>query len=647
MNLHIDLETKSPIDLPKCGVYRYAEEADIIVAAWALDDSPVSVWHRGSGEDVPAELLAMLRDPAIVKWAQNANFERSLLKACWGVECPPEDWRCTMVLSYANGLPGHLADTALALGLGDQKNPIGKKLIRMFCVPQKPTKNQPKVWLDHTDRPDEWSQFVEYCRQDVVVERAIHHKLHRFDLPAKEWDLWAIDQRANDLGIAIDARLVRQAIVINDTITEGLIAEAAALTGLDNPNSVAQLKAWLLEEHDESVESLNKAALTDLTKRLNGDPQRVMEIRQQLGKTSVQKYRAMLASACKDGRVRGLLQFYGAARTGRWAGRLIQVQNLPRPSIEKFDDLDAARELVLAGDVEKLADYYDNVSLTLSDLIRTALVAEHGSRLIVCDESAIEARVLAWLAGEEWRLEVFRTHGKIYEASAAAMFKVPLEKIKKGNPEYALRQKGKIAELALGYQGAAGALITMGALKMGIPEDELPGLVHAWRSANRSIVKLWHDIERQAREAINNPGTLVRTESRRYAFKVEAGVLFMLLPSGRRLAYRNVGIEDGQIRFDGQMQATKKWGRLDTYGGKLVENLTQALARDCMAEAMFRMRDAGYAINMTIHDEIVSEMPVGVGSLEEVEKLMGAEIPWAKGLPLKGAGFESQYYRKD
>ncbi len=646
VHVYIDLETRSPIDILKCGVYRYAEEATIIVAAWSVDDGPVNVWHAGSGEEVPSDLLALLRDPGIVKVGHNASFERTLIKACWGIDCPPESWKCTMVMCYYNGLPGNLGEAANALGLRHTKDVLGKKLIRLFSNPQKPTKNQPKVWLDHTDRPAEWLQYVEYCRQDVVVERAIHHELRDFDLPASEWELWCMDQRANDLGIGLDRKLVEQATAIDTQASATLVLEAARLTGLDNPNSVAQLKMWLLAECNESVESLDKAALADLTKRLTGTPKRVLEIRQQLGNASVKKYRAMEASVCSDGRVRGLLQFYGAARTGRWAGRLIQVQNLARSSIEDLDDLDAARNLVLAGDGAGLEAWYGNVAQTLSDLVRTALVAEPGHRLIVCDESAIEARVLAWLAGEQWRLDVFRTHGKIYEASASQMFKVPINLIKKPNPEYALRQKGKVAELALGYQGGPNALITMGALKMGIPEKDLQPLVDAWRKANPRIVKFWYAVQDQAKEAIRRPGSVI-AGGRGCSFIVEAGVLFMGLPSGRRLAYRNVTLEGRDICFDGTDQNTKKWGRIKTYGGKLVENLTQAVARDCMAEAMLRMRDAGYRLCMTVHDEVVAEMPNGSGSVEEVEMLMGMDIPWARGLPLRGAGFESSYYRKD
>lgn len=639
--LHLDLETKSPIDLIKCGVYRYAEEATILLLAYAMDNEPVRILDMT--EDVlPDDLAWALSDPSIIKMGHNANFERTLIKSCWGIECPPEQWRCTQIMAYANGLPGSLEQVAFVLGLAEQKDPIGKKLIKMFSLPQKPTKKQPKVWLTKEDRPAEWEQFKQYCIKDVEVERAIHHALR--DLPRKEWELWALDQRANDTGLCVDQRLVEAAIRIDDHQTSRLLAEAIELTGLDNPNSVAQLKAWLLEEHGEEVKSINKGTVAELSSKLNGSGQRMLEIRAQLGKTSIDKYRALERSVCSDGRVRGLLQFYGASRTGRWAGRLVQVQNLPRPLMEEWSDLEAARGAALFGDPALLEMIYGNPTQVLADLIRTALTAAEGHRLIICDESAIEARVLAWLADEAWRLEVFNTHGKIYEASASAMFKVPLEKIKKGNPEYALRMKGKISELALGYQGGPGALITMGALKMGIPENELQGLVDAWREANTKVVAFWYRVESDAKRAIREKVQVTRDK---YGFSMVGKTLLMHLPSGRALAYWNTRISGGQIKFDGMDQKTKKWTTLDTYGGKLVENLTQAVARDCMAEAMLRMRDAGYQIRMTVHDEVVAEVPEGKGSVAEVEALMGESIKWADGLPLKGAGFESFYYRKD
>ena len=641
-SLHIDIETRSCIDLVKCGAYRYAEDATILMVAWALGDNPVQLWDCTNDTPMPADLRAALLDHNCIKVAHNANFERTLIKACWCIECPPESWRCTQVMAYANGLPGALADVAHVLGLSEQKDPVGKKLIKLFSLPQKPTKTQPKIWRTKEDRPPEWEQFKNYCVKDVEVERAVHHQLR--DLSPQEWDLWAIDQRANDTGLCVDRQLIKSAISIDDRQTSALMAEAVQITGLDNPNSVAQLKGWLLEQHGEDIESLNKAALIDLSSKLNGTAKRVMEIRQQLGKTSIDKYYAMERSECSDGRVRGLLQFYGA-RTGRWSGRLIQVQSLPRPSIlVDIDMLDAARDAAKLGDAGLLQAIYSNPAQVLSDLIRTALIAADGHRLIVCDESAIEARVLAWLADEQWRMEVFRTHGLIYEASASKMFKVPLEKITKSNPEYALRQKGKVAELALGYQGGAGALLAMGALAMGLLENELPVLVGTWRGANKKIVTLWQQVENDAKRVIREKIAVTREK---YGFSMDGKSLLMHLPSGRSMAYWNARIETNQIVFDGQDPKTKRWGKLSTYGGKLVENLTQAVARDCMAEAMLRMRNAGYQTRMTVHDEIIAEMPIGVGSVAEVEALMSAPISWAAGLPLKAVGFESPYYRKD
>ena len=518
------------------------------------------------------------------------------------------------------------------------------------------------VWMhiSEVDRPRAFRKLITLLKPGGViamslrqgpvdVDRDMHpvseQEIERLrDISTQEWALWAIDQHANDIGMCVDAKLIESAIRIDDIHTRTLLAEAEQITGLENPNSVAQLKLWLQEHHGEDVESLNKDALKCLTGKLNGSAKRMMEIRQQLGKTSVDKYRAMGRSTCRDGRVRGLLQFYGAARTGRWAGRLIQVQNLPRPGIEEFGSLDAARDAAKLGDAGLLQAIYGNPAQVLSDLIRTALIASEGHRLIVCDESAIEARVLAWLANELWRLEVFRTHGRIYEASASQMFKVPLEKITKGNPEYALRQKGKVAELALGYQGGPGALIAMGALTMGILEDELPTLVGAWRGANKSIVKFWAQVEADAKRVVREKIAVHRDH---YGFSMDGKSLLLHLPSGRALFYREARIEEMQLRFDGQDQKTKKWTRIDTYGGRLVENMCQAVARDCMAEAMLRLRDAGYQTRMTVHDEIIAEMPLGVGSVQEVETLMGAAISWADGLPLKGNGFETTYYRKD
>jgi len=644
---HIDLETRHRTDLVKCGTYRAAEDTEILMCAYAMHGQDVQIWDCTDGAPMPDDLRHILQSAGIIKVAHNAQFERTMISQCWGIPCPPEQWRCTQVMALTLGMPSSLAGCAEFLKLDEQKDTTGKKLIRLFSMPQKPTKKQPKIWVGKEDFPQEWEQFKAYCVQDVRTEMAIFDKLLRFDLLPEEWALWELDQHMNDRGVQVDRRLIENAIAIDDTMTERLLGEAVSITGLSNPNSVAQLKQWLLAEHGEDVESLNKAALKELQKSLEGDAQRMIEIRQQLGKTSIDKYRAMRRSVCSDGRIRGLLQFYGAQRTGRWAGRLVQVQNLISP---KLEDLGLARELLLSGDAELIEMMFGNPQSVLSELIRTAFVPAPGHRLLVCDESAIEARVLAWGAGEKWRLDVFNSHGKIYEASASEMFRVPIEKIKKGNPEYALRQKGKISELALGYMGSSNALITMGALNMGLTEAELPGLVSAWREANPAVCKFWYAIENDALQCVRNKAPVKRE---RYGFEYDGGILFMVLPSGRKLAYPKAKIENNRfgkpaVQFWGLIQATKKWGWLDTYGGKLVENWCQAVSRDVLRDALFTLRDAGYDRPLfTVHDEIVFEVPNGFGSLTEVEGLMAKTMRWAPDLPLKSAGFESAYYKKD
>lgn len=649
-HLSLDLETKSPLDLVKVGVYRYAEEAEILMCSYSFDDGPVEIWDIYDGGP-PEKLLSGLRDPKIQKHAFNSNFERTLIKACWGIDCPPEEWRCTAVLALTLGIPHHLADCAEFLNVA-KKDPRGKKLIKLFTSPQRPTKKQPKVWLTKEDRPKEWEAFKAYCVQDTVVEKEIHKKLIRFDLPPEEWRLWALDQRMNDRGALIDTKLVTQAIAIDDRRTEALLAEAVAITGLQNPNSVAQLKQWLLEEHDQEIKSLNKKVVAELKNVLGGEAGRMLSIRSQLGKTSIDKYRAMARSVCADGRVRGLLQFAGAQRTGRWAGRIIQVQNLPH---NKLDDIDLARQIVLTGDEELLEMLFGNVSGVLSELLRTAFIAPSGDLLVPCDESAIEARVLAWTAGEQWRLEVFRTHGKIYEASASKMFHIPFDDFKahqkRTGKHHPARAKGKVAELALGYQGATGALITMGALDMGLVEDELRPIVDAWRAANPTIVKVWEDIEADAITCVRDK--IPRGRAGKWEFSMEAGCLFMKLPSGRRLAYPKAKLGTNKwgwtsVIFWGMDQKTKQWGWVETYGGKLCENHTQAVARDVLREALFNCEAAGYErCVFTVHDEGVFEVPSDNDSaVQEIEALFAQPISWAPGLPLKAAGFTTSYYKK-
>lgn len=646
--LSIDIETFSSIDLFEAGVYRYTEAPDfqVLLIAYAYDGGDVMITDL-TAQDIDPELLADLTDPAVLKTAYNANFERTCLARHFGIELPPEQWQCTMVKAAMAGYPMGLDAVARAMKLDQQKDASGKMLIRFFSIPCKPTaKNGMRTRNLPQHDPFRWEDFKAYCVQDVRTEMAVLDRLSWFTMPESEARLWALDQRINDRGVAVDRDFVEAAIRIDTQHREELIREAVTLTGLDNPNSGPQLKAWLEEQSGEAVEKLTKQTVPDLLKNTDCEvTTRVLEIRQELSKTSVKKYDAMRACVCADGRVRGLLQFYGATRTGRWAGRLVQVQNLPQNHLE---DLDLARRIVRAGDRETLDMLFGNVPDTLSQLIRTAFVAPNGRTFAVADFSAIEARVIAWLAGEKWRIDVFNTHGKIYEASASQMFKVPLESIGKGSP---LRQKGKVAELALGYQGGVNALIAMGALRMGIAEDELPGIVAAWRKANPAIVRLWQSIEDDAKGAIERPGYTHTTKGVKFDF--EAGALVITLPSGRELYYQNARLKPGRygevITYDGMNQTTKQWGPQETYGGKLVENIVQAIARDCLAESLLRLDAVGYEITMHIHDEAVIELPRGIAGhgLSLCEKIMAEPISWAPGLPLKADGYITDYYKKD
>jgi len=957
--LSCDIETYSSVDLGKSGVYAYTEAPDfeILLFGYAFDDEPVQVVDLASGEPLPHHVLQALTDPNVIKTAFNANFERTCISKHFGYPMPPWQWRCTQVHALTLGLPIHLEGAAKAMKLKQQKDTAGKLLIRYFSMPCKPTKTNGRRTKNRPEHaPEKWEQFKAYCRQDVEVEREIRKALERFPVPPIEQRLWELDQRINDSGVQINPILVANAITCDTQYQERLIKEAAKLTGLDNPKSVAQLKKWLLEAEGLEVESLNKDSIPELLKQTESETvKRVLELRQEMAKTSVKKYMAMDRARCRDNRIRGLLQFYGANRTGRWAGRLVQVQNLPQ---NKLPDLDLARQLLIAGEYETLELLYDSVPVVLSQLIRTAFISAEGHRFIVADFSAIEARVIAWYANEKWRLDVFNTHGKIYEASASAMFKVPIEEITKGNP---LRQKGKVAELACiaegqlvltntglvpienitlqhkvwdgmefikheglifkgvrevmtyegltatpdhlvwveeqsepirfedvassgahllrtgvgrqairmgrdyqpgkemetglercsstdpmcqlwgspmdaarqpdqrnikrmpnllttktntemvrqeangcqtalhqperqklcqlrsqrdripfqfdsgsrtldnrefrtpierfgvrqnrhkwplrtgkypiypqtskpgqqtfnditgmeskrvavctecsyqetipgndqrgnnrgsqtgcerqteklagnrrkvkvydilnagprhrftvsnclvhncGYQGGPGALISMGALKMGLKEEELPKIIRSWRQANPHIVQFWYDVERAAIEAVRDK-TAVHLHHG-LVFSYESGIMFIRLPSGRRLAYVRPRIEIDErfnkpvLTYEGMDQTTKQWARLNTYGGKLVENIVQATARDCLAEAMLRVDAAGYRIVMHVHDEVVLEVPHGSsGSLEEVCEIMGQPIKWAPGLPLRADGFEADYYKKD
>ena len=645
--LSIDIETFSSVDLTKCGVYKYTESEDfeILLFAYALADEDIKIIDLAQGEKLPKEVIEAIYSTNVIKSAFNAQFERVCLSRYFSMELPIEQWRCSMVHSLTLGLPGSLENVAKCLNLKTQKMDEGKNLIRYFSIPCKPNKsNGGRTRNLPSHNKEKWELFKEYCKRDVEVEREIRRKIENFNMTDIELRLWHLDQKINDYGVNVDMELVKNAIKCDEEYQRELMKEALNLTKLENPNSPTQLKNWL-ESRGLEVSSLSKANVEELLdKTKDSTVRRVLELRQEMSKTSVKKYDAMERAMCKDFKIRGLLQFYGAL-TGRWAGRLVQVHNLPRNNME---DLDLARQLLLNGDYGTLEILFDSISDVLSQLIRTAFIPSFNSRFIIADFSAIEARVIAWLAGEKWRMDVFNSHGKIYEASASQMFKVPLEKIHKGSP---LRQKGKIAELALGYGGSKGALISMGALNMGLTEDELPELVAAWRKSNPNIVKLWWDIENAAISAVKEMETVNMQYGLKFSYR--SGILFITLPSGRSLAYIRPRIEiderfgKDKLTYEGIEPNTRKWGRVDTYGGKLTENIIQAIARDCLAESMLSLDDRGYKIAFHVHDEVVLDVPNNFGSLEEVEDIMGMDISWAPGLPLRAEAFESNYYKKD
>ena len=651
--LSIDIETFSSVDIGKAGLFKYVQSDDfeILLFAYSFDDEPVKVIDLAQGEQLPQELITALSNKDIIKTAYNASFEWYCLNKFW--KSPIEQWRCTMVRGLYAGYPAGLKAIGEALGLAEDKKKLmtGKALIRYFCVPCKPTKsnvgrtrNYPKHDLE------KWRLFKEYNRQDVVTEIEIKRRLEKIVFPKFEQEAWIIDVLMNSCGVKVDKQLVEGALNIANIRTEQLLVEAQKISGLNNPNSIAQLKEWLESETGNEVASLNKKDVPELIKNTDSEKvKRMLEIRQELSKTSTKKYDAMEIAMGKDDRVRGLLQFYGANRTGRWAGRLVQIQNLPQNHLEM---LGFARELVKKGDLEGLSIIYGNTPSTLSQLIRTAFISEEGYTFVVADFSAIEARVISWLAGEQWRLNVFKTHGRIYEASASQMFGVPIEKIKKGDPEYSLRQKGKVAELALGYQGGSGALIQMGALENGLTEEELPDIVNRWRQSNKRIVDLWHTIQNCAINCIKTGQTQVMQKN--IYFSIENGNLAITLPSKRQLFYiqpkleiNNFGSE--ALNYMGQNQTTKKWERIPTYGGKLTENLVQAIARDCLAEAIKNLVKNNYKVLFHIHDEIIAEVPKNDNrfSLENAIKIMCTVPEWAEGLPLNADGFTNDYYKKE
>ena len=643
--LSIDIETYSSEDLTKTGVYRYAEAPDftILLFAYAFDDGEIKIIDLASGETLPEEVMAVLTNPEIIKTAYNANFERTCIASYLHLPMVPEQWRCSAVAASELGLPQTLAGVAEALGLQEQKDARGKALINYFSKPCKPTKTnggRTRNLPEHD--PEKWQVFKDYCVQDVAVERAIKKKIARFPMAASEQKLWEVDQHILDRGVAADVVLAENAIRYNETHKTECTEKMQKLTNLENVNSVAQLKVWVVDRTGEIVDSLDKKAVQKLLSETNDEILKtVLRLRSEMAKTSVKKYEAVQRSICKDQRVRGILQFYGANRTGRWAGRILQVQNLPQNHLQ---DLDLARDLVRSGDYDTFRMLFP-VPQTLSELIRTVLVPSEGCRFIVSDFSAIEARVIAYLADEAWRLGVFEEGGDIYCASASQMFKVPV--VKHGINGH-LRQKGKIAELALGYGGSSGALISMGALEMGLTEEELPDLVDMWRNSNPAIVRFWRTVQDAAMDAIRG---IPRVLPHGISFIREAGILFIGLPSGRRIAY--VKPEIGENRFGGKSitymgmdQTSKKWTRLETWGGKLVENIVQAFARDCLAENIVKLDDAGYRIVFHVHDEVVLDEPKEYSSAKEVAALMGQPISWAPGLPLNADAYECEYYMK-
>ncbi|BFH13507.1 DNA polymerase [Paenibacillus melissococcoides] len=646
--LQIDVETYSSIDLKKSGVHRYVEAPDfeILLFAFAFDDDPVTVIDLTDFEDLPKDVIQALQSD-VIKTAWNAAFERTAIAKHIGIDCDPHWWRCSMAHAYTLGLPGTLEKASIALGLDEQKDSRGKSLIRYFSSPCKPTKVNGGRLRNHPHHdPEKWQQYIEYNQQDVVVEREVRRRLERFPVPEREWRIWALDQVINDRGVRIDSQLVSRAIECSVQYTEQLLQEAKELTGLENPNSLVQLKTWFASQGMQ-IESMNKDYMPDLLKAApNESTKRMLKVRQEMGKTSVGKYNAMELSMCVDERVRGILQYCGASRTWRWAGRRVQMHNLPQNHLA---DLAEAREALKAGDYEWMELMYGRIPFVLSELIRTALLPAEGCRFIVSDFSAIEARVIAWLADEDWVLEVFKGHGKIYEATAARMFGIPFETIVKGHENYKYRPPGKVATLACGFGGGAPALASMDK-KREIPAEEYPRLVRQWREANPNIRKLWYRAEEAAMEAVRTKSTVKLAHGVQYRYK--SGVLFADLPSGHSLAYPSPAIKPDP-KFDGKegltFKAPDKQGKMvtqRTWGGTLVENLVQAIARDCLAESLLRLDSENYVISLHVHDEVVLEVPIGTGSVEHVTEIMGRPIDWAPGLPLKAAGFECDFYQK-
>ena len=646
--LSIDLESFSDVDLAKCGVYRYVEgDFHILLFAYAFDDEEAKIVDLACGDQLPQEVVDAIFDDSIIKAAWNAQFERTCLSKYFNKRLSPDSWQCSMVWAASLSLPLKLKTAAEVLKTGEQKDDAGERLIKYFSVPCRPTKsNGGRTRNLPQHAPENWTRFKEYCCQDVRTERAIRKRLERFPLPDSEWDHYHMDQRINDRGVMIDRYLVTQAITCDLMLSEEMTKRAYELTGLENPNSVSQLKGWL-EERGISVDTLGKkdvaAMITDLDKHsVDGEALEMMKLRLQMAKSSVKKYQAAERCICDDGRARGLFQFSGAVRTQRWSGRLIQLQNLPQNHIASLDE---ARELVKLGCFNMVESIYGNTPDILSQLIRTMLIPKPGCEFIIADFSAIEARVLAWLAGEEWVLDSFRRGEDLYCATASQMFGVPVEKHGR-NAE--LRQKGKISVLACGYSGSVGALISMGALDMGLKENELQDIIDSWRIANPHIVQFWYAVEKAAVDTIKDHQE--RTVGK-IGFQYYANTLWIVLPSGRKLAYIKPKLQPNRfgrmaVTFEG-LNAGNKWVRSETYSGRLVENITQSTARDLLAEAMMRMELAGLEIVAHVHDEVIIESPVGSVTVEEVCSIMNENPAWAEGLPLSSAGYVGEkFYKK-
>ena len=642
--LSIDIETYSDVDLTKCGVYAYSDSPnfEILLFAYAFDEEPTQIVDLACGEQLPQRVRNALEDSAITKAAFNAQFERTCISRYLGRKLSPEGWQCTAVQSAMLALPLSLDNVGEVLNIQRKKLKEGTDLVRFFSMPCKPTKaNGGRTRNRPEDAPEKWERFKTYCVRDVDAEREIRQKLWKFPIPESEMELYRMDQEINDRGILVDRQLVENAVLCDNQYRQMVTARAYELTGLSNPNSPAQIKRWLAE-HGVEAEKLDKKTVKGLITETDGEVLEVLKLRLLMAKTSVKKYEAIERSVCSDGRVHGLLQFYGANRTGRWAGRLVQVQNLPQNHIP---DLELARNLVKEQRFEDLDLLYDSTPEVLSELIRTAFVPKPGCRFIVADFSAIEARVLAWFAGEQWRLDTFAEGGDIYCASASKMFGIPV--VKHGVNGH-LRQKGKIAELALGYGGAVGALTSMGALDMGLQEEELQPLVSQWRNSNPHITKFWWDVDAAAVKAVKE-----RTEVAmgKLCFTYRSGILFVTLPSGRKLSYIKPRMTQNRfgresLSYEG-VGESKKWMRIETYGPKLVENIVQATARDLLAQAMLRLRNKGFEIVMHIHDEAVLEVPEGISGVEEICQIMSEQPDWAAGLPLRADGYECAFYKKD